>query len=84
MRAVAEEYPEITVITYRLFCDLLDASGSHNLPAKLEPHTYGLQPSFVDGWWTSCRPRCAWSRAMKMVTGSTARLNSTARSRGFD
>ena len=50
MRTVAAEYPEITVMTYRLFCDLLDASNSHNLPAKLEPHTYGLQPAFVDGW----------------------------------
>lgn len=50
MRAVAAEYPEITVMTYRLFCDLLDASNSHNLAAKLEPHTYALQPAFVDGW----------------------------------
>ncbi len=50
MRAVAEEYPAITLMTYRLFCDLLHAADTDNLSATLEPHTYGLQPAFVDGW----------------------------------
>ena len=50
MRAVGEEFPDATVFTYRLFSDLLPLLDSGNLTLALEPDTYGLQPSFVDGW----------------------------------
>lgn len=49
MRAVAEEYPDITLFSYRLFSDLLGLLGG-DLERALEPDTYGLLPSFVDGW----------------------------------
>ena len=50
MQAVAEEYPELTIMTYRLFCDVLPVLDSGNPSAALEPSVYGLQPAFVDGW----------------------------------
>ena len=50
MRAVAEEFPDITIFSYRLFSDMLPMLDSGNLTRALEPHTYGLQPAFVDGW----------------------------------
>jgi hypothetical protein len=50
MNAVAEEFPDITIMTYRLFCDLLPALDSGDAQAAIEPSTYSLQPAFVDGW----------------------------------
>ena len=50
MQAVAEEFPEITLMTYRLFCDLLPVLDSGAPADALEPSEYGLQPAFVDGW----------------------------------
>ncbi len=50
MQAVAEEYPQITILTYRLFCDVLPVLDSGDPAAALEPSVYGLQPAFVDGW----------------------------------
>jgi hypothetical protein len=50
MRAVAKEFPDATVFTFRLFSDLLQLLDSGNLPRALEYDTYGLHPPFVDGW----------------------------------
>ncbi len=50
MQAVAAEYPNITIMTYRLFCDLISSTDSDNVSAALEPSGYGLLPAFVDGW----------------------------------
>ena len=50
MRAVAEEFPDATIFTYRLFSDLLPLLDSGNLARALECDTYGLQPAFVEGW----------------------------------
>ena len=44
------EYPNITIMTYRLFCDLLSSMNSGNVSAALEPSGYGLLPAFIDGW----------------------------------
>ncbi len=50
MHAVAAEFPDITIMTYRLFCDLLPALDTGNLMSAIETNTYGLVPAFVDGW----------------------------------
>ncbi|MFC1718512.1 hypothetical protein ACFL6S_32955 [Candidatus Poribacteria bacterium] len=50
MNAVATEFPDITIMTYRLFCDLLPALDSGDVKAAIEPSVYSLQPAFVDGW----------------------------------
>ncbi len=50
MRAVGEEFPEVSIFAYRLFSDMLGVLDSGDLNRALEPDTYGLQPSFVDGW----------------------------------
>ncbi len=50
MKAIAEEFPNITIMTYRLFCDLLPALDSGDVHSAIEPNTYGLLPAFVDGW----------------------------------
>lgn len=50
MRAVGEEFPDCIVFSYRLFSDMLPLLDSGDLVRSLEPDTYGLQPSFVDGW----------------------------------
>jgi len=50
MRALAAEFPDVTIFTYRLFSDLLPLLDTGHLNRALEPDTYGLQPAFVDGW----------------------------------
>jgi hypothetical protein len=50
MRAVGEEFPDVTIFSYRLFSDMLPMLDSGNIVRALEPDTYGLQPAFVDGW----------------------------------
>jgi len=50
MQAVVAEYPDMTLMTYRLFCDLLHDVDLRQPQAFLESHTYGLLPAFVDGW----------------------------------
>ena len=56
MKAVAAEFPGITLMTYRLFCDLLPTLDTGNLTAAIEPSTYGLVPAFVDGWCDEMPP----------------------------
>ena len=48
--AVAAEFPDLTIFSYRLFSDLLGLLDSGDLERALEPDTYGLLPAFVDGW----------------------------------
>ncbi len=51
MRAVAEEFPEITILAYRLISDLpMPEPGGPNVSPLLESHVYGLCPAFLDGW----------------------------------
>lgn len=56
MRAVAEEFPEVKIFCYRLFSDMLPMLNSGDLTRALEADTYGLQPSFVDGWMDAVPP----------------------------
>lgn len=50
MRVVAGEFPDITIFSYRLLCDLLFALGSGGEPTTLlETHPYGLLPAFLNG-----------------------------------
>lgn len=51
MAAVVAEYPNITILGYRLLSNLLPAVtyGRDPSPA-LAQHTYGLAPAFIDGW----------------------------------
>jgi hypothetical protein len=63
MRAMAAEYPDITLFGYWLLCvnlRALDVSGSL---AGLEPEEYGLLVPFVDGWLDVAPP------AVKFVDG---------------
>jgi hypothetical protein len=50
MRAVIEEFPDATIFSYRLFSDMVPLLDSGDLDRAIEPHTYSLQPAFVDGW----------------------------------
>jgi len=50
MEAVRAEFPDIVIFTFRLFSDMLGLLGSGDLARALESDTYGLQPSFVNGW----------------------------------
>ena len=56
MRAVAEEFPEVKIFSYRLFSDMLPMLDSGDLTRALESDTYGLQPAFVDGWMDALPP----------------------------
>lgn len=51
MQAVASEYPNITLFSYRLLSDLLPlASAGGGGRQALSGNTYALLPAFVDGW----------------------------------
>ncbi len=50
MKAASAEFPEMMIFSYRLFSDMLGLLDSGELSQALEAHTYGLLPSFVDGW----------------------------------
>ena len=51
MAAVSAEYPTMTIMTYRLFCDLLPVVESGDMAAAIQSSVYGLQPGFVNGWF---------------------------------
>ncbi len=74
MQAVADEYPDITIMTYRLFCDLLPAVESGNVSAAIQANSYGLQPGFVNGWFDVAPP------TLRIVDGNedAYRFNSPA------
>lgn len=50
MRAIAEEFPDAVVFTYRLLCDCWAATGRADPREALMSHTYGLFVPFFDGW----------------------------------
>lgn len=57
MQAVAAEFPDITLFTYRLLCDLRPvADGGGDPAAMLRVEGYGLVPAFVDGWFDALPP----------------------------
>jgi hypothetical protein len=57
MTAAAEEFPELSIFSYRLFSDMLGVLDSGDLNRAVEPHTYGLLPAFVDGWLDVMPPK---------------------------
>jgi subtilisin family serine protease len=48
MKAVAEEYPGMTIFFYRMFSDMLRFADRQG--ANLQTYPYGLLPAFIDGW----------------------------------
>jgi hypothetical protein len=57
MSAALAEFPDITIFTYRLLCDLLPLLAGGGDPAPLlETHAYGLVPAFLDGWLDAIPP----------------------------
>lgn len=57
MRAVVAEYPNITILAYRLISDLpMPAPGQPDALSMLEGHVYGLCPAFLDGWLDAAPP----------------------------
>lgn len=75
MRAVAAEYPGITILAYRLISDLpMPELGQPDTTPMLEGHIYGLCPAFLDGWLDVAPP------SVTIVEGneSAYRYNSVA------
>lgn len=66
MAAVKAEYPDITILSYRLLCDLVPRLGDldSEAAAMLAGSDYGLLPAFVDGWLRRAGP------AMRLVEGN--------------
>jgi hypothetical protein len=56
MKAVGEEYPNMTVLAYRLFSDLPHAGDPHRPVMNLESSPYGLMAAFVNGWCDALPP----------------------------
>jgi hypothetical protein len=48
MKAIAGEYPAMTIFFYRMFSDLLRFQDRQG--ANLQTHHFGLLPAFIDGW----------------------------------
>lgn len=53
MKAVAGEYPDMTILAYRLFSDLPESGDPARRLVNFESSPYGLMPSFVNGWCDS-------------------------------
>lgn len=57
MRAVAAEYPDVTILAYRLISDLpAPGIGQPDPTPLLASHPYGLCPAFLDGWLDEAPP----------------------------
>lgn len=56
MQAVAAEFPDLILLSYRLLSDLLPFASTTNPTLALEGHTYGLHPAFMDGWFDALPP----------------------------
>lgn len=63
MRAIAREYPNITLFTYFMNCVNSTALGQQDPNLVLEGSGYGLYPAFIDGWLDVIPPQ------MKLVDG---------------
>jgi hypothetical protein len=50
MKAVAEEFPDITIFATRLFSDFLRSGDQPKPEAAWPADRFGLVPAFVDGW----------------------------------
>ena len=50
MKAVREEFPNMTLLAYRLFSDLPPSGDPSQPNINLQSSLYGLLPAFVDGW----------------------------------
>ena len=75
MTAVREEFPDVSIFSYRLFSDMLGLLDSGDLDRAIEPHTYSLLPAFVDGWLDVMPP------TMRIIEGTEDigyRANSSA------
>ena len=49
MRAVASEYPNITILAYFLVSNLPRPASNSSFSSSLKDHSYGLAPGFIDG-----------------------------------
>jgi hypothetical protein len=56
MKAVGEEFPNMTLLAYRLFSDLPRAGDPSQPAINLQSSPYGLLPAFVDGWCDALPP----------------------------
>lgn len=56
MSALAEEYPNIKLLAYRLFSDLPRSGDPKEPVINLESSAYGFMPAFVDGWFDALPP----------------------------
>lgn len=63
MKAVAVEYPDITIFCYFMNIVNLDAANKENPKMVLQGKNYNLYPAFIDGWLDACLP------SMKFVDG---------------
>jgi hypothetical protein len=56
MRAVAAEFPDATIFTYRLLYDALPLVGGGSPGLVIECDWFRLLPAFVDGWLDAAPP----------------------------
>jgi hypothetical protein len=56
MRAVAEEYPKITIFCYFMNSVSTAATGRADPRPALAPQGYGLYPAMIDGWLDAAPP----------------------------
>jgi hypothetical protein len=56
MNALGQEYPNITLLAYRLFSDLPHSGDPNDPQIPIESSPYGLLASFVDGWCDALPP----------------------------
>ena len=67
MRAVCDEYPDVTLFGYFLNIAGAHATGRKDPRSVLKGQTYGLLPAFIDGWLDAAPPTvrlvdgCEWA-----------------------
>jgi hypothetical protein len=56
MTAIGKEFPNMTLMAYRLFSDLPNSGNPARPVLNIESSPYGLLPAFVDGWCDALLP----------------------------
>jgi len=74
MRAITDEYPEITLFCYFMNSVLVSAAGNADQQPALASSRYGLYPAFIDGWLDVTPPGVIFVDGCE----SAYRYNSTA------
>ncbi|MDY0169619.1 MAG: hypothetical protein RBS80_23960 [Thermoguttaceae bacterium] len=60
MKAIAEEYPDITLFCYFMNSVVVSATGNADSMPALSTMGYGLYPALIDGWLDAAPPTVAF------------------------